>query len=936
MAKDKVKKSKPAWNGVLQGNTPIMRIMASVVIAVSCISLAFTQLGFVGIGHTGEFDAYAVTMLVPVALEALFFGPLLGAGMGFLAGTILFVHARIMPLGFYELAYVTLFNSVIMLAISGWLFGVLFRHALRSDPPRSRRILRIILVCILVSWFYSLMFVLGSLGSMLGRMAADLNSGAVSTDPADSAGLARTYVFQFILRLGNIPLQAWVDAGVLAIVCLLADYAASRIGRRLGTVGLRAAFNAWLIVVVGLCFMVMEAATFFAITEGERTKAGSDMRLECLYLQNQLQYAGDREKALSELFDKMDFSYDKITDEEFDTLLKTVSNTGLLSGYTEDEDGIVIISSAIDNYIHMTNSPRFVLTDEQHRLDDFLTTSTRAAINRSLETGQTQSIIYNPGISEESSEQLMEESLLRTELGYLHAIQRGYYVVTIMRPASMVFAERQRVMTWTTASIFVLLAAVFALTSRLLNLLVAKRIDATNEVLERITQGDLEAHVESSETSEFDSLATGINTTVDTLKGWIAEAESRMDADLRAAKAIQESALPTTFPPFPDISSFDIYASMDPAREVGGDFYDFFLLEKDGGAAPKLGFLVADVSGKGIPASLFMMKAKTLIRDYLENGIELGEAIENANHQLCDGNDANMFVTAWIGILDYKTGHIDYVNAGHNPPLLWASDEEKPDPSIERYERSGAWQWLREKSGIPLGTFDAVPYKAKSLDVKPGDMLLLYTDGVTEAMSADGELYGEQRLEALADAASAFHPRMLVTAVKEGVADHARDAEQSDDITILALEYGIAPEMTATITVPATIGELHTVNDFIHSALDQRFCPLRVQNQIDIAVEELFVNVASYAYPDATEGEPGTARVSYSYSATPPSITIKLADDGIPFDPLAVPDEKIPAGADPMELRIGGLGILMAQKSVDEMLYDRVDDSNVVTLVKRW
>jgi anti-sigma regulatory factor (Ser/Thr protein kinase) len=168
------------------------------------------------------------------------------------------------------------------------------------------------------------------------------------------------------------------------------------------------------------------------------------------------------------------------------------------------------------------------------------------------------------------------------------------------------------------------------------------------------------------------------------------------------------------------------------------------------------------------------------------------------------------------------------------------------------------------------------------------------------------------------------------------VADHARDAEQSDDITILALEYGIAPEMTATITVPATISELHTVNDFIHSALDQRFCPLRVQNQIDIAVEELFVNVASYAYSDATEGEPGTARVSYSYSATPPSITIKLADDGIPFDPLAVPDEKIPAGADPMELRIGGLGILMAQKSVDELFYNRVDDSNVVTLVKRW
>ena len=329
--------------------------------------------------------------------------------------------------------------------------------------------------------------------------------------------------------------------------------------------------------------------------------------------------------------------------------------------------------------------------------------------------------------------------------------------------------------------------------------------------------------------------------------------------------------------------------------------------------------MIADVSGKGVPAALFMMKAKTQIRDYVESGMELGEAVENANRQLCDGNDAGMFVTAFVGVYDYANGHVDFVNAGHNPPLLWQETD---------------WRWLTEKSGLPLGLFEGLPYQAYSVDCKIGDQFLIYTDGVTEAMDVDGALYGEEQLIKLARANYPLHPRELIECVRRDVARHSTGAIQSDDITILALEVGVPPEITASLIVPADVDELPRVNEFIHTELDRRLCPLRVQHQLDIAVEELFVNVAHYAYPDATQENPGTARISYTYSADPPSITVDIIDEGIPYNPLAKPDAVTPD--DIAEVPIGGLGILMAKRSVDEIIYERVDESNVVTIVKKW
>ena len=502
----------------------------------------------------------------------------------------------------------------------------------------------------------------------------------------------------------------------------------------------------------------------------------------------------------------------------------------------------------------------------------------------------------------------------------MYAVAEGYYIIAEL-PENEVVLQRDTSIAQTAVAmivVFLILALVIFL---LVRMLVVNSINRVNDSLAKITEGNLDEVVDVRSNTEFSSLSDDINTTVNTLKRYISEAETRIDAELAVAKAIQESALPQTFPPYPDIPKFDIFASMTPAREVGGDFYDFFLIGDD--CTPdcgKVGFVMADVSGKGIPASLFMMKANTLIRDYLETGISPGEAIENANRQLCDGNEAGMFVTVWVGVLDYGTGHLEYTNAGHNPPLLW--------------QDGVGWTWLTEKSGMPLGLFDGLPYKMYSLECQPGDQLLLYTDGVTEALNEAREFYGEDRLEALVAKVQTLFPHDLVQAVLADVAAYAGEAEQSDDITILALKFGVPPEVTAKLTVPAVDAELDHVNDFIHTELDQRRCPKRAQNQLDIAVEELFVNIAHYAYPEATAENPGMARISCTYSTTPPSVTVELADDGIPFDPLAKPDAVLSDNIE--EINIGGLGILMAKKSVDEITYERRDESNVVTIVKKW
>jgi len=253
---------------------------------------------------------------------------------------------------------------------------------------------------------------------------------------------------------------------------------------------------------------------------------------------------------------------------------------------------------------------------------------------------------------------------------------------------------------------------------------------------------------------------------------------------MKVAADIQESAIPRVFPPFPGEKRVDIYASMDTAKEVGGDFYDFYF-----SGPQKITFLVADVSDKGVPAALFMMRAKTIIKSIAQTGKPVEEVVTEANDALCEGNGANMFVTAWIGEIDLESGRISYVNAGHNPPILIRADEKD--------------DFLRTRPGLVLGAMPGVKYRSQEVMLAPGEAIYLYTDGMTEQINGQGEMFGEKRLLALiSDERFQSEPQKILAAVSSRIAAFAANTEQADDRTQLIIRYlphphgDILPQLT--------------------------------------------------------------------------------------------------------------------------------------------
>ena len=246
--------------------------------------------------------------------------------------------------------------------------------------------------------------------------------------------------------------------------------------------------------------------------------------------------------------------------------------------------------------------------------------------------------------------------------------------------------------------------------------------------------------------------------------------KERIGAELNVATQIQADMLPRIFPAFPERREFDIYATMDPAKEVGGDFYDFFLVDED-----HLAVVIADVSGKGVPAALFMVIAKTLIKNHAQNRDTPGAVFTQTNEQLCEGNDAGLFVTAWMGVLEISTGQFVYVNAGHNPPLLKRA--------------GGQFEWLKSRPGFVLAGMEGIRYRENTLQLEPGDELYLYTDGVTEATNSSQELFGEERLQAALNEEPDLPVHKLLPKIKGCIDAFVGEAEQFDDITMLGLHY---------------------------------------------------------------------------------------------------------------------------------------------------
>ena len=351
----------------------------------------------------------------------------------------------------------------------------------------------------------------------------------------------------------------------------------------------------------------------------------------------------------------------------------------------------------------------------------------------------------------------------------MYQISEGYCIVAVM-PRSEAALSRNVSVGVTTAMQIVVFAALFIMIFVLVNRLVVRNIYQINDSLSAITEGNLDTVVDVRSHVEFDDLSNDINTTVDTLKRYIADAAARIDAELAFAKAIQHSALPSVFPPYPGRKEFDIHAAMFTAKEVGGDFYDFYFVDDD-----TLAFLIADVSGKGIPAAMFMMQSKTLLKSCAESGMPIEQVFTTANEKLCEGNDAGMFVTAWMGLLNIKTGHVVFANAGHNPPLL--------------RQNGGDFACHRTRAGFVLAGMEGIRYRKFELQLQPGDTLYLYTDGVTEATDQAEKLYGEERLLGLLNRHQGESAQAVCEAVKADVDAFVGEAEQFDDITMLCLTW---------------------------------------------------------------------------------------------------------------------------------------------------
>lgn len=310
-------------------------------------------------------------------------------------------------------------------------------------------------------------------------------------------------------------------------------------------------------------------------------------------------------------------------------------------------------------------------------------------------------------------------------------------------------------------------AAMFIVISLVIKKHITKRIYKVNQDLGKITEGNLDTVLNVNSSREFAELSSGINATVDTLKKYIREANERIDAELKLAKEIQISALPEN--EYSDEKA-ELYAVMTPAKEVGGDFYDFYRTD-DG----MLNFCVADVSGKGIPAAMFMMRSKTQLRNMREAGKELPEVLEKGNSQLCEGNDSEMFVTCWMGSLNENDGTVRFANAGHNPPLVRHSD--------------GTFGFLKMKPNFPLALIEGFEYPQEEFSLEHGDIIFIYTDGVTEATNTSNECYGEERLKKCINSADYTDMKDLCEKIRADVYGFIGEAPQFDDITMLAVRY---------------------------------------------------------------------------------------------------------------------------------------------------
>lgn len=383
-----------------------------------------------------------------------------------------------------------------------------------------------------------------------------------------------------------------------------------------------------------------------------------------------------------------------------------------------------------------------------------------------------------------------------------------------------------------------------------------------------------------------------------------AENNAKISSELELARSIQLNMLPKSLDDEDNDGNYLVDAMMVPAKEVGGDFYDYFSIDES-----HICVLVADVSGKGVASGMFMAKAKTLIRSKMLDH-SLSDVFKIVNNDLCEGNVDGLFITAWIGILSLDNGELNYTNAGHTPPLIMTKKGVKT---------------LKQEPNFVLAGMEDVEYESFTYKMQEGETLILYTDGITEALNKEKKLYGEERFISLLNDFKG-EPNTLLQTIKEDVDKFSSSCPQTDDITLLSLKFIKKQKNIISKEFLANVNNVKEVLDYTSESLDALKVKKEEQAKIKIIVEEIYLNIANYAYKYHT----GKAYIGFKKKDKLIQITFK--DQGSPFNPLTYAHPNIQEGVE--EREVGGLGIHMVITMSDDIKY-RYDGSNILTVFKK-
>ena len=435
---------------------------------------------------------------------------------------------------------------------------------------------------------------------------------------------------------------------------------------------------------------------------------------------------------------------------------------------------------------------------------------------------------------------------------------------------------------------------------------------------ETIASGQFDAQLpELHRTDEIGQLSNSFADMQQSLVRYMGELQdttaqkASIERDLHIASGIQMGMLPKNFPTYPDRDDVQLFASLVPAKEVGGDLFDFYFHNE------KLFFCIGDVSGKGVPASLVMAVTRSIFRTVSARETEPHRIMTTMNQAMAEMNQTNMFVTLFVGVLDLPTGHLLYSNAGHDAPLLIAEGVET----------------LPCDSNIPVGVLPSWSYTRQEAQISTGTTIFLFTDGLTEAMNADKEQFRQERVDAVAAQAleqRSYEPRQLIAQMTQAVHQFVGDAEQSDDLTMMAIQYikkQNDPDIHKTLVLSNDIQQVPRLNDFVQEVCADVHAPAPLAMQLQLAVEEAVVNVINYAYPPDTTGD-----VNIETIASDTQIQFIISDSGTPFDPTQQPDADTSLSA--QQRPIGGLGIFLVRQIMDTVAYRHDGTHNILTLTK--